>query len=32
MSLTGWRVGWVTGPETLVTACRTLHTYSTYCE
>lgn len=31
LSLTGWRVGWVTGPDDLVEAVRTAHAYSTYC-
>eukprot|EP00927_Polykrikos_kofoidii_P037645 TRINITY_DN3184_c0_g1_i1.p1 TRINITY_DN3184_c0_g1~~TRINITY_DN3184_c0_g1_i1.p1 ORF type:complete len:449 (+),score=44.82 TRINITY_DN3184_c0_g1_i1:143-1348(+) len=31
LSLTGWRVGWVTGPDDLVEAIRMTHAYVTYC-
>ena len=31
LSLTGWRVGWVVGPEDIVTAVRSSCGYSTYC-
>lgn len=31
LAMTGWRVGWVTGPADLVTAARTLHSYTTFC-
>eukprot|EP00931_Biecheleriopsis_adriatica_P065611 TRINITY_DN40112_c0_g1_i1.p1 TRINITY_DN40112_c0_g1~~TRINITY_DN40112_c0_g1_i1.p1 ORF type:complete len:409 (+),score=79.65 TRINITY_DN40112_c0_g1_i1:52-1278(+) len=31
LAMTGWRVGWVTGPEDLVTAARTMHAYTTFC-
>jgi len=31
LSLTGWRVGWATGPEELVKAARTMHAYTTFC-
>jgi len=30
-SLTGWRVGWASGPEDLITAIRTVHAHSSYC-
>uniref|UniRef100_A0A7S1XAJ8 Aminotransferase class I/classII large domain-containing protein n=1 Tax=Tetraselmis chuii TaxID=63592 RepID=A0A7S1XAJ8_9CHLO len=30
-SLTGWRVGWVTGPQELISALRIVHAYSTFC-
>ena len=30
-SLTGWRVGWVTGPAALLAGVRTVHSYSTFC-
>eukprot|EP00928_Gymnodinium_smaydae_P078798 TRINITY_DN62872_c0_g1_i1.p1 TRINITY_DN62872_c0_g1~~TRINITY_DN62872_c0_g1_i1.p1 ORF type:complete len:451 (+),score=35.65 TRINITY_DN62872_c0_g1_i1:46-1353(+) len=28
---TGWRVGWVLGPSTLVSAITRVHSYATYC-
>lgn len=31
LSLTGWRVGWITGPAPLVAAVRTIHSYVTFC-
>lgn len=31
LSLTGWRVGWCTGPAALVAGVRALHAYTTYC-
>lgn len=31
LAMTGWRVGWVTGPAELVTAARTMHAYTTFC-
>eukprot|EP01060_Flectonema_neradi_P037695 TRINITY_DN7666_c0_g1_i1.p1 TRINITY_DN7666_c0_g1~~TRINITY_DN7666_c0_g1_i1.p1 ORF type:complete len:397 (+),score=73.64 TRINITY_DN7666_c0_g1_i1:48-1238(+) len=31
LSLTGWRVGWVYGPEDLVAGIRTVHSFATYC-
>mmetsp|Transcript_12610 Transcript_12610/g.31846 ORF Transcript_12610/g.31846 Transcript_12610/m.31846 type:complete len:331 (+) Transcript_12610:309-1301(+) len=30
-SLTGWRVGWITGPADLISAVRIVHAYSTFC-
>jgi len=30
-SLTGWRVGWISGPANLVEAVRVVHAYSTFC-
>mmetsp|Transcript_3608 Transcript_3608/g.5592 ORF Transcript_3608/g.5592 Transcript_3608/m.5592 type:complete len:400 (-) Transcript_3608:43-1242(-) len=30
-SLTGWRVGWIYGPEDLVSAVSTCHGYNSYC-
>ncbi|UPQ98109.1 pyridoxal phosphate-dependent transferase [Chloropicon primus] len=30
-SLTGWRVGWLVGPEHIINGCKALHGYSTYC-
>lgn len=30
-ALTGWRIGWVTGPAELVKAARTMHAYTTFC-
>lgn len=30
-SLTGWRVGWIMGPEDLVTPSRTVHAYASFC-
>ena len=30
LSLTGWKIGWVTGPEALVTAVRTVKQFLTY--
>ena len=30
-SLTGWRLGWVTGPETLVAKINRLHSLATFC-
>eukprot|EP00036_Acanthoecidae_sp_10tr_P016889 CAMPEP_0206311756 /NCGR_PEP_ID=MMETSP0106_2-20121207/13630_1 /ASSEMBLY_ACC=CAM_ASM_000206 /TAXON_ID=81532 /ORGANISM="Acanthoeca-like sp., Strain 10tr" /LENGTH=404 /DNA_ID=CAMNT_0053743019 /DNA_START=38 /DNA_END=1252 /DNA_ORIENTATION=+ len=29
-NVTGWRIGWVTGPADLVGGCRTMHGYSTF--
>merc|ERR1740130_502762 len=31
LSLTGWRIGWVTGPEDLVKAVTTAHSYMSFC-
>ncbi len=31
LSLTGWRVGWVSGPAELVKAASTMHSYTTFC-
>eukprot|EP01061_Rhynchopus_euleeides_P011698 TRINITY_DN2125_c0_g6_i1.p1 TRINITY_DN2125_c0_g6~~TRINITY_DN2125_c0_g6_i1.p1 ORF type:complete len:397 (+),score=135.51 TRINITY_DN2125_c0_g6_i1:43-1233(+) len=31
LSLTGWRVGWVYGPDDLVAAVRTIHGFTSYC-
>lgn len=31
MSMTGWRVGWVTGDETVIRSCLVLHGYVTTC-
>jgi len=31
LSLTGWRVGWVTGPAELLAGVKCLHSYATYC-
>eukprot|EP01059_Diplonema_ambulator_P032608 TRINITY_DN6476_c0_g1_i2.p1 TRINITY_DN6476_c0_g1~~TRINITY_DN6476_c0_g1_i2.p1 ORF type:complete len:399 (+),score=106.34 TRINITY_DN6476_c0_g1_i2:64-1260(+) len=31
LSLTGWRIGWAYGPEDLVAAIRTVHSFATYC-
>eukprot|EP00929_Paragymnodinium_shiwhaense_P055406 TRINITY_DN27753_c0_g1_i1.p1 TRINITY_DN27753_c0_g1~~TRINITY_DN27753_c0_g1_i1.p1 ORF type:complete len:445 (-),score=68.39 TRINITY_DN27753_c0_g1_i1:193-1488(-) len=31
LSLTGWRVGWVSGPADLVGAAKTVHAYTTFC-
>jgi len=30
-SLTGWRVGWLYGPEDLIAACRSIHSFASYC-
>lgn len=30
-SLTGWRVGWATGPAELISAAQAIHQYVTYC-
>ena len=30
-SLTGWRVGWLTGPEEIIKGAKAMHGYSTYC-
>lgn len=30
-SLTGWRVGWLYGPADLIGACRSVHSYATFC-
>ena len=30
-SLTGWRVGWLLGDEDIISGCKALHGYSTYC-
>eukprot|EP01012_Entosiphon_sulcatum_P032688 TRINITY_DN4153_c0_g1_i1.p2 TRINITY_DN4153_c0_g1~~TRINITY_DN4153_c0_g1_i1.p2 ORF type:complete len:389 (+),score=49.65 TRINITY_DN4153_c0_g1_i1:1261-2427(+) len=30
-SLTGWRVGWLTGPPDLISPLRTCHSYTTFC-
>lgn len=30
-NLTGWRVGWITGPSELVAGIRTMHGYTTFC-
>merc|ERR1719427_775689 len=30
-SVTGWRVGWATGPEDLIAAVRCVHQYTSYC-
>ena len=29
--VSGWRVGWITGPARLVEAARVVHAYSTFC-
>eukprot|EP00041_Stephanoeca_diplocostata_P010434 m.166070 g.166070 ORF g.166070 m.166070 type:complete len:298 (+) comp18146_c1_seq1:913-1806(+) len=29
-NLTGWRIGWVTGPADLVAGCRAIHGYTTF--
>jgi len=31
LSLTGWRVGWASGPADLIAAVKTAHSYITYC-
>jgi len=31
LALTGWRVGWLAGPPALIAACKTMHSYTTYC-
>jgi aspartate/methionine/tyrosine aminotransferase len=31
LALTGWRVGWLAGPPSLIAACKTMHSYTTYC-
>ena len=31
LSLTGWRIGWVTGPKDLVAAVRLVSGYATFC-
>ena len=30
-SLTGWRVGWLTGPPSVIDGCKALHGFTTYC-
>lgn len=30
-SLTGWRVGWLHGPEDLIAASKTVHSFGSYC-
>jgi N-succinyldiaminopimelate aminotransferase len=30
-SLTGWRVGWLLGPEDLIAASRAVHSFASYC-
>lgn len=31
LSLTGWRVGWLTGPKDLIAPIRTIHSYVSFC-
>jgi N-succinyldiaminopimelate aminotransferase len=30
-SLTGWRVGWLFGPEHIISGCKAMHGFTTYC-
>eukprot|EP01134_Creolimax_fragrantissima_P005464 CFRG5464T1 len=30
-NLTGWRVGWALGPETIISAFKAIHSFVTYC-
>jgi len=30
-SLTGWRVGWLLGSEQIISGCKAIHGYGTYC-